>query len=433
MGLAVVSENVDKIRTFLLKPSVKTVFGNFMSLSSIQVLVHLVTLILLPFVTRALGMEKFGVISFAINFVAFFQFATAYGFNNTAVRTASIQRNDQNALNKLFSAVTAAKIFLAFIFTCLYFSIILFVPHTQFSSYFHVYIILYLYIIGEALFPMWLFMGLERMKFLGIMNFISRILILTATILFVKKPDDYILYGGLTTITFLLNGFAGTFIAITVFHIRPSLPTFTEVWEQLKEGFPVFISYVSIYIYTSCRVIIFGFFADETLIGQYAVGERICSVIQLFPISALLMASLPRLTSIFHNSKQEAIATTKRIQKGVSIYILILVPFVLYFADDLVWLISGNRYEVSVGTLRILFLSTVLVLLNTFRVNFFIVSGDYSTFSKLHVISSISGLVVIVAMTSLFSYKGMAWAIVLLEASILTATVIIQRKRGIVI
>lgn len=433
MGLAVVSENVDRIRTFLLKPAVKTVMSNFMSLSSIQVLVHLVTLILLPFVTRALGIEKFGVISFAINFVTFFQFATAYGFNNTAVRTASIERDNQDALNKLFSAVTTAKIFLALIFSVLYFSIVLLVPHAQFSSYFHIYLILYLYIVGEALFPMWLFMGLERMKFLGIMNFISRISILAATILFVKEPKDYILYGGLTTITFLLNGFAGTFLAITKFHIRPSIPTITQVWEQLKEGFPVFISYVSIYIYTSCRLIIFGFFADETLIGQYAVGERICSVIQIFPVSSLLMAALPRLTSIYHNNKQEAILTIKRIQKGVTIYICLLLPFVLYFADDLVWLISGDRYEVSIETVRILFLSTTLVLLNTFRVNYFIISGDYTTFSKLHVISSISGLAVIITLTSLFSYQGMAWAIVLLEASILATTMIIQRRRDIVI
>lgn len=431
MALSVVSESVEKVRALLLKPTVKTVLGNFLSLSSIQVLGQIATLVILPYITRALGIEKFGVTSFAINFVAFFQFAIAYGFNNTAARTASIHRDDHEMLRSLFGAVTSAKITLSLLFSFIYFAIIFFVPYYQFHTYKAVYIILYLTVIGETLFPMWIFMGLEKMKFLGIMNFVSKMLILIATLLYVNSPDDYILYGGLSTITHLLNGFAGMYIVLFHFKIIPTLPTPQQIFTQLKEGFPVFISFVSIYIYTSCRVMIFGLFAHEDLIGKYAIGERISNAIQIFPVSSLLMAAIPRLTNIFHNDKEKAVRTIRNLQKTVSVYVLILLPLVVFFADDLVLLVSGNTYFESILSLRILIISTAAVLLNTFRVNYFIIAGDYTTFSRLHVISSIVGLLLILTLTWSFSYQGMAWAIVGLEVSILIATMFIQRRQGV--
>lgn len=431
MVSSVVSANVERLRALLQLPAVRLVLENFLSLSSIHILGQLAMLVLVPFVTRKLGMEKFGITSFGISFVMIFQFITVYGFNNSAARKAALHKHDYSYIQRLYSSVSLAKLLLCIVAASAYFTFIFTTSQQQFAGYKELYTILFLYVIGESLFPMWLLMGLEEMRFLGILNFISRIMMVISTLLCINSPDDYTLYAGFTTIGFIVNGVLGTGLVLFKLKIRPVIPQIHEVKDAFREGLPIFLSLVSIYTYTSCRIIILGLFADENTIGQYAVGERITGALQIFPVSALVTALLPRLTSMYNNDKTRTLRLMKKVQKAIVLYVTALAVPVLIFAPEMITIIANQPYTISIETLRILIVSVVLVLSNAIRVQLFIISGDFVTFSKIHITWSLIGLGVITYSTSAFSYSGLAWSIVVLEACILTTTIIVQRLRGV--
>lgn len=84
-------------------------------------------LLVVPYLFKTLGVEKFGLIAFAQAIVVYFGLFVNYGFDLSASKEISVHRDDAKKVSEIYSSVTTVKVIFAFIafiiFTLMVFSI----------------------------------------------------------------------------------------------------------------------------------------------------------------------------------------------------------------------------------------------------------------------------------------------------------------------
>ena len=106
----------------------KVFIKNFLSLAAVQGVNYLLPLMTLPYLVRVLGVDNFGIFSFATAIVAFFAVITDYGFNFSATREISVNKFNKREITKIYSSVMTLKIILmllSFLILCI---MVFFIP-----------------------------------------------------------------------------------------------------------------------------------------------------------------------------------------------------------------------------------------------------------------------------------------------------------------
>ena len=78
------------------------IIDNFTSLSVLQAANYLFPLIVLPYVVRILGPEKYGLVQFAAALNIYFLIICDYGFNLSGTRAVSVHRAEKETLSQIF-------------------------------------------------------------------------------------------------------------------------------------------------------------------------------------------------------------------------------------------------------------------------------------------------------------------------------------------
>ncbi|HOX54579.1 MAG TPA: oligosaccharide flippase family protein, partial [Candidatus Omnitrophota bacterium] len=117
----------------------KVIMDNVASLSMLQAITYLLPILILPYLFRILGAEKFGLIAFAQAFIQYFIILTDYGFSISATKEISLCRNEHTKVCKVFSSVMTVKTGLALLSLLLLSITVYFIP--KFRSDWQVYVL----------------------------------------------------------------------------------------------------------------------------------------------------------------------------------------------------------------------------------------------------------------------------------------------------
>jgi len=387
----------------------KRLISNFLSLSVLQGTNLLLPLVTFPYLVRVLGVEKFGLISFALATVAYFEILTDYGFDLSATRQISIHRADPTKVTTIFSSVLTIKAMLSLV-SFLLLSILVF-SFSKFSAFFLVYYFTFGRVLGKSIFPVWFFQGMERMRITTYLNILAKSIFTAAIFLFVKNEDDFLLVPIFNSLGFVAAGIVAIIQIRLGFGIRFKIQSRAELLEQLRDGWHIFVSRIYVNIYTTTNTFLLGVLTNNVIVGYYAVASKIIEAITTL-FGPANNAIYPYMSKLFHDNVDRFYRLVKRISVlylGVSC-VFFLGAFL--FGKQLITLVNGSFDSNIYIIYSVLIFKIILAPFGTFFTQLFINQNRKVEYLSIVKYTFIINLILIPPFTYFYSGLGMAIAAV---------------------
>jgi PST family polysaccharide transporter len=375
-----------------------------------------------------LGTSQYGLLIFVTAIMQYFVIFTDYGFNLTATRRIATVREDGEELSRIYSNVLFLKLALMLLSFLILLPIIFIIP--KFNHNYSAYLFGFLIVVGNVLFPLWFYQGMEKMKYISFLSIGAKLISTVLILLFVKNTSDVPLTLIFQSLSFLIPGVIGQFIAITKFSINLTFNlNYKELIIDLKEGTDVFIATISGNVYGQGAVVITGLIGGQSAAGYYGIIQKITGAL-IGLVQPLAQGVYPYLCTLFNKD------TTKyfKLRKSFITFGIFLGGAVglllFFFTDKILKLVSGeiNLHLVILGKLFsfILLLTMLNVLLNGFILSM----NKGKELKKMYMIIALIFLCLSIPLTFLFDEVGMGCSILFVELFICLNSLIITRERG---
>ena len=413
---------INKIKNIANTEDKKRLMSNFFSLSVLQGANYILPLITLPYLVRVLGVEYFGLLAFATTTVMYFQILTDYGFNLTATREISIHRDNKEKVIEIFSSVMTIKIILMFVSFFLL-SILVF-SFEKFSQDALVYFLTFGTVVGQVLFPVWFFQGMERMKYITYLNILSKVIFTIAIFVFVKEQSDFYLVPLLTSIGFLVAGIWSLYLIKKEFGVGFEVQTIDTIKHHLVEGWDIFVSMVFISMYRSSNIIILGLLTNNTIVGYYSIAEKVVKTLQSLQ-DVVGNTLFPYLSKKFSITNKSFFDLNKRFFKFIFLIYFSLSLITMFSSEYIIYILMGEFNEIAILNLQIM---SFVILVGGFNYYYGIlglVSMNYKKdFSKYIIITGLFNLLFCIVSVYLYPNYGASISMIISESVLLSLIVL---------
>ncbi|MBI5656959.1 MAG: oligosaccharide flippase family protein [Geobacter sp.] len=406
--------------------------ANFLSLAGINVVNVMLSFIMAPYLARILGPDKLGLVYFAQTIAQYCILFTDYGFNLTATREVSINRDDIDSLSRIFTEVMAIKIFLMMISLVMLTAFIIFMH--KFRDDIVVYYLSFGPVIGNILFPVWFFQGIENMKQIAILNFVSRFFSLCLVVILVKHSSDYVYVPAINSVASIIIGVISIIMVVRWYGVKLSLPTSSGMKMQLYHGWHVFISSIMISCYNLADVFLLGVFCDVATVGNYTAGSKLVRAVEGCLSGSLAQAVNPHISKLASADKDSASAFIRKIVARAVPVALTLSLLIYIFSNQISLLVFGGKFQQAGDVIALLAFLPLLALLATVCSNFYLFAfGHYESYTRVILISillSISIMTVFLVYKPIEMLYGMCVSVLVFPlAMIILTTYILNRMK----
>lgn len=394
-----------KISAIAHNKEAKTVAGNFMWLSLLQVAGYAFPLITMPYLARVIGVDGFGKIAFAMAIMVWIQTIADWGFNLTATRDVAQNRDNRDKVSEIFSNVLWARCLLMLVSFVVLITLILIIP--SFREAYDIILVSFLMIPGHILFPEWFFQAIEKMRYITILSVLTKLIFTILVFAFIKEPGDYILQPLLTSIGFLISGIIALYI-IYRWGVKIIFTPFRDIIKTIKEATDVFVNNLAPNLYNSLSVVLLGVFCGGIATGIYDGANKfmniVCSILNV--LTRTFYPLISRRGEFFG------------LYSKIVISIAIATSIVMWFAAPmLVNMLLSPEFAESVIAIRILSCSLVFyVMASAYGTCNLIVNRRERVLRQLTVLCSVLGLFIAVPLVYFYSYVGVAITVTISRA-----------------
>lgn len=403
---------------YLKSKNTRQLMSNILSLGLFQVVGYVFPLITMPYLARVLGVNNIGKIAFASAVVVFFQTLVDYGFNFTATRDIAIQRDDNKKLSNIYSSVMCCKLLLLIVSAVILLLLIFFIPTIR--EEWKLFLATFLMLPGYAMFPEWLFQGLEQMKYITILNIVSKIFFTIAVFVFIDSEDDYVLQALLTSLGFILSGIIAMYIIQYKMKVNLYWVSMKQTIATLKGSTDVFLNQLAPNLYNSFSVMLLGFFCGSKANGLFEAGNKLISIADRL-LNVIARAFFPYLSR--NISKYN-------IYVKLHFSLICFTSIILFiFAESFIRIMYSEDFIDAVWVLRILSISMIFLgLSHIYGVNYLVIKGKDRILRNITIKMSIIGLIISLPSVYYWGYIGAALTI-MIARMLIGMTVYLKAKR----
>jgi PST family polysaccharide transporter len=250
---------------------------NTAALMFIQLVNYGVPLIVLVHLTRVLGLERYGVVVFAVGIVQFSAVLVDSGFTLAATARIAHHRDRPTVVNAIVSGIMGVKTAMYFLVATIVLAFAL--GTTRYSEHTTLLLLTLVPLFGLTFQPIWLFHGLERMEFMSVVMLITRVCYALGILLLVDAPADYL---WVPTIDGLAQLLALTMYLVLMHRLgfRLQVPRARNIRYAVKLASGFFASRLAVTAYQSSAPLVLGALATPAATALYALAEQFYKAMQ---------------------------------------------------------------------------------------------------------------------------------------------------------
>jgi PST family polysaccharide transporter len=402
---------------------------NICSLYVLQGLNYALPLAVLPYLVRVLGMDMYGFMAFCQSFALYFVILTDYGFNLSATRYIAQNRNDTDAISNMFCRVLFIKSGLMGFGLILLFGIIECIPRFRQDATF--FLVAFLAVLGNVLFPQWYFQGIEKMRYISIITGLAKTLSTGLLFVFVHRPSDTLLALAIQSSGFVIAGLVGLWLASREIRFQFQWPTCKELRETLADGWHLFISMAAVSLYTNTNVFLVGLIAGNTQAGYFSAAEKLVRGAQ-GALTPIMQAIFPHVSALRARSEDLLIRFLRKSLLIVGGMSLAGSLALLLLAQPAAMILFGSNSMGCVPTLRwIALLPFIIAVSNVLGIQTMIPFGLDKQFSRILVAAGFVNVAVAIPLINWHGAQGAGASVLLTEVLVTTTMASVLARRGI--
>jgi len=344
------------LKRFRLSAGHGALAKNTLMLLLLQISTYALALAAVPYETRVLGPEAYGVLGAATAAMVYFQLVVDFGFLLSATEEASFHRHDKDYLSRLLTHVTLCKLVLAVISGLILFGLCQVI--TPWRDKMGLYFLFFLSAVMTSMLPDYLYRGLEKMTAITIRTVVIRAFFTAAIFVFLKKPEDLYVVPLLNIIG---NGAAVVFAYWDLAHrlgIRMTRVSAGETVDTMKRSSVFFLSRIATTAYTSLNTVLLDLIsASGAATGFYTSADKLITTGKnvLTPISDSMYPYM---------AKNRDFKLVKKLLLTLEPVIMLFCAVIFIYAEPFCILILGPEYGPAGQVLRAMLPVGVITLPN---------------------------------------------------------------------
>ena len=415
------------MRTQPKSTTLKRLSDNFIALVILQVVNYGLPLLLIPYLIRVLGVEGFGIYSFILAIMMYGVKMSDYGFELSGTYHVSLNRDNRSKIEEIFSSILTIKLSIALGYL-LILTPLIFLIETLFI-YKELLFLSFGLLLGQLLFPIWFFQGVEKMRYIMYLNGFSKLLFFILVFIFVKELEDLYLLLLFSSLSSLLTGGMALYVSLKHFSVTLSWQPWSRLLFYLKDGWYIFTSKIAVELYTTINIIVLGFFVSPLMVGYYAIAAKIMGAVGNL-LEPLTRTVYPYLVNVYQDSNENFVLRNKQLA-GVIFMVMAPAMFLVgWFAEPILVLITGKEVvALNVEVLKVLSLALVVYLYGAQFTNILVTIKETKFLNKILFLTAGINVISVPFLVHFYGVMGLAWLNVFIAYfMILTKGVYIVRR-----
>lgn len=244
-------------------------------------LFNLVTpLLVVPYIVSVCGEENFGKTAVGMAIAFFLIVFIDFGSDIIGVREVAVNRDNPEVLNKIFTTTYVVKgIILLIVLTV---ASIIFLSFHYFKSEKIMFILGLSVLIGQFLNPTWFLQGIENVKWITLLNIVSKCIYLVGIFFTIKKESDYIYVNLWWGLGMIVSNFLVFIWIIKKHQFSFLLVNKDEVFKHIRNDFSMFSSQIFVSLQLYAPVVLISYFGNNLMAGQYRIVEQIIVIFKTY-------------------------------------------------------------------------------------------------------------------------------------------------------